>query len=400
VTPDSKTATGDKSYRLDAADDWHLSKHPDLERERAEFPKAATEFLADGANIAALHAGWDAATSCAPPTHLAEAGPLFRWVCASCGERFGSDKGKLFSVQSFSRLAGDILTPKQPMMDRVAHVPATELDKVRLHNTPLLDGKWLWRSGLYGEVVNPAENESIYKTIVDGETPTAVAACRGCQTSLVAQRVPRFAMANNQFYGSIPEVLRVLTVAELVLVMMVRHRAFVQYLRPFDNQKWMSGHRALKGNVCTVPQDMPGLATALPLSGADMLEVLRVIFIGKTLPAPEDLRRSYAVDGRKVDAALKWLITNNPLYKRQYELSTQGKGPVTFRPFVKAFPDHEDGEIPAELYKFIQNAHVERSDVSSESTGYVPNGTSPPPNPPTPRPAVPLCASSPPVRRN
>lgn len=72
---------------------------------------------------------------------------------------------------------------------------------------------------------------------------------------------------------------------------------------------------ALKGNVITFPQSVSDIARSLPLSPNELPDLIKIIFVGRTLPNKEQARSILTVRREIVRQALIWLHQNNILYK-------------------------------------------------------------------------------------
>ena len=72
---------------------------------------------------------------------------------------------------------------------------------------------------------------------------------------------------------------------------------------------------ALKGNVITFPQSVSDIARSLPLSPKELPDLIKIIFVGRTMPSKEQARSILTVRREKVRQALIWLHRNNILYQ-------------------------------------------------------------------------------------
>jgi hypothetical protein len=72
---------------------------------------------------------------------------------------------------------------------------------------------------------------------------------------------------------------------------------------------------ALKGNVITFPQNISEIVCSLPLSPSALPDLIKIIFVGHTLPKKEQLRSILTVRRETVRRALLWLHANNILYR-------------------------------------------------------------------------------------
>ena len=112
----------------------------------------------------------------------------------------------------------------------------------------------------------------------------------------------KFSLDNNMIPSPVPPELQGLTQFEEMLI----SRAFPVihvYTKP------RGGQRAYKGHVITLPQDVQQLADILPRVPQD----LPVIVF--TINGKNNQSRDFQVRRQKVEAALHWLVRNNPLYR-------------------------------------------------------------------------------------
>ena len=72
---------------------------------------------------------------------------------------------------------------------------------------------------------------------------------------------------------------------------------------------------ALKGNVITFPQSVSEIARSLPLSPNELPDLIKIIFVGRTMPSKEQARSILTVRRETVREALIWLQRNNILYQ-------------------------------------------------------------------------------------
>ena len=72
---------------------------------------------------------------------------------------------------------------------------------------------------------------------------------------------------------------------------------------------------ALKGNVITFPQSVSDIARSLSLSPNELPDLIKIIFVGRTMPSKDQARAILTVRREKVRQALIWLHRNNVLYQ-------------------------------------------------------------------------------------
>jgi len=132
--------------------------------------------------------------------------------------------------------------------------------------------------------------------------------CASCKDSLQEGLVPKYALANGLWLGSIPPQLQNLTYAEQLLISRVRcNKCIVQV---------SSGMYKMKANVIAFENPMPKIYQRLPPPIDDLDEVLAFIYTGPCRPSPEDMERTpLLVCRNKVSEALEWLVLNHADYR-------------------------------------------------------------------------------------
>ncbi|KAJ3561239.1 hypothetical protein NP233_g10314 [Leucocoprinus birnbaumii] len=151
----------------------------------------------------------------------------------------------------------------------------------------------------------------------------AIDICAECLRRLQHNKLPPLALANNMWIGPVPFQLRVLTLAECILVAIYYPTAYIMKLYPKDPsvRYWDPNtlNLGLKGNVSTYPLDPQEVArfmedSTMPPPATILSETIGVTLIGlrgfpeRTMPDILKVRRS------RVRDALQWLKANNPLY--------------------------------------------------------------------------------------
>ena len=125
-------------------------------------------------------------------------------------------------------------------------------------------------------------------------------------------RIPPRAIANDLDWGEVPPELECLSIPEQLLVSIYRCRAHIIELRSVGGT---AGQRAIRGNAVTFPMDAESVARRiLPARLGDLADQLRVVFAGSRIPNKVQLSKVLKVSRTRVQAALLWLIKNNPLY--------------------------------------------------------------------------------------
>jgi hypothetical protein len=112
---------------------------------------------------------------------------------------------------------------------------------------------------------------------------------------------------------------------------------------------------ALKGNVITFPQSVSDIARSLPLSPNELPDLIKIIFVGRTIPNKEQARSILTVRREIVREALIWLQRNNILYK-------------------DVLIDHliVDKDVPDSLWDTLSVVQQSESD-NTERSGYADN---------------------------
>jgi len=131
--------------------------------------------------------------------------------------------------------------------------------------------------------------------------------CVPCKVSLVEGLIPKYALANGLWLGSVPQQLQNLSYAEQLLVSRVRHNKCIV--------KVSSGMHKMKANVIAFENPTPKIYERLPPPIGDLDEVLAFIYTGPCRPSPADMERTpLLVRRKKVTEALEWLVLNHADY--------------------------------------------------------------------------------------
>ena len=147
-----------------------------------------------------------------------------------------------------------------------------------------------------------------------------VTLCNLCDNSLQVESLPKNALANDLWFGDIPDELKDLTWAEQKVIALKRVAIHIVNLRGSDYVSKRTRSRVLKLGKCNMvclPHKATQIATVLPLPSDDMSTMIKVIFVnadGK-LPPKIKLKWLLGVRQEKIRQALKWLKKWNPLYK-------------------------------------------------------------------------------------
>lgn len=156
--------------------------------------------------------------------------------------------------------------------------------------------------------------------VVEG-APLMVRLCKSCDKSLTAGRLPDLALANGLWsgVGLVPELSGLSWIEEK---MIARCHISVQIQKCRHVVQWhidgFHPQRKLQGNISTFPVEPTVALNKLPLSGNDMVGLVKVVFMSSRakMSLQQACRlRFFIVRRRRVETALRWLILNNPLYQ-------------------------------------------------------------------------------------
>ncbi|KAI9067677.1 hypothetical protein FKP32DRAFT_1561454, partial [Trametes sanguinea] len=208
--------------------------------------------------------------------------------------------------------------------------------------------------------------------------------CKECSRDLChpdSPKMPRFALANWLYYGidRVPAVAReafeTSTFSERLLVARARSSK-VSYRfcelpgHPMYGTDRHVSQGCVKGNVAIHPQDAAHLSDVLPPSSDVIRDTLCAVFVGKTQPTKETIRKLSPVLVRKsrVKAMIDFLLSKNP----HYGISSSFRGYSQYnmdRLFADATGD-DDQDIPCAM----EVGHIEtNSAVEGSTEGYVPS---------------------------
>ncbi|KAG1876927.1 hypothetical protein C8R48DRAFT_591057, partial [Suillus tomentosus] len=142
-------------------------------------------------------------------------------------------------------------------------------------------------------------------------TSTTVNVCPDCHRSLSKSKVPRFALANNLYRGSLPAQFRDLTWVEEMVCALYRNIVHVTRLyQSSDPTQPFVFH----GNTCAHETNLLSTVKVLPRTPADINGMLTVVFVGATKLDPKSLRTLFRVRKQAVWSFLCWLTSHNRLY--------------------------------------------------------------------------------------
>ncbi|KAJ3565934.1 hypothetical protein NP233_g7319 [Leucocoprinus birnbaumii] len=147
--------------------------------------------------------------------------------------------------------------------------------------------------------------------------------CIDCLRYLKRNKIPPLSLANDVFLGEVPFELRLLSLAEKILIAKYYPAAYVIKLYPRDPRARAWDHRlftnGLKGNVASYPLNPRDVAayiapSVLPPSPHILSSTICVTFIGPNGRPERFFPDTVYVRRNRVRDALVWLKANNPLY--------------------------------------------------------------------------------------
>ena len=220
---------------------------------------------------------------------------LRSFTCASCAESVHHDKRCETSV---SDIDVDILCNSAVTDPGIlAGAPAA----------PYMDGP------LAGAWVDPAG------VCRDEDGSMSLSLCPPCKSALSRGKLPRFALANLNFIGSVPPELKDLTLVEEILVARCRAKMCIVKLQDHrDDIELPTVQRGIKGHIIVFPQHPEMISNIMPPTIDDVVTPICVLFCASTPPTSKWLKenaRPLVVRREVVLKALQWLCTHNHLYK-------------------------------------------------------------------------------------
>lgn len=136
--------------------------------------------------------------------------------------------------------------------------------------------------------------------------------CDDCLRSLSHHHVPRFALANNLFRGSLPLEFADLTwVEERVCALAISTAIIARIYGSSDPRN----PRYFKGNTCAHDMNVSSTAAVLPRTPADINGHISVVFLGSAPYKDACLKSVFFIRKHKVWSFLLWLKHHNILYK-------------------------------------------------------------------------------------
>ena len=191
--------------------------------------------------------------------------------------------------------------------------------------------------------------------VTQGIQQNKINCCTQCYNTLARNKLPDFSVANNFQLGSIPDVLRNLTIPEKIMISAYRPHMSIIKLKEICGPG--TAQFALRGNSITFPQDVNKIASSLPLPIDELPSVLHVIFIGTQKPTKVQLKDTLQVRRMRIIRALEFLKKNHPHYKN-----------ITFdQSAIQALPNND---IPQPIWNTLT---TQTENLTSNNTGCATN---------------------------
>jgi hypothetical protein len=260
--------------------------------------------------------------------------------CAVCGENHQHSRTTAVPSKVFADKYGSLVRPWTEVTELFAENPEL-LD----YGVPDLDGKMLLEPlGIEQQGTGKS------KTVV-------VHVCRLCNSALRRNKLPARSLANGRWngVGSCPPELQDLTVPERMVLGLYRSRIHMVRLGYATDEG--SKRLALHGHVITFPQPPGEAIKSLPRPVSELADTIRIVFVGSELPSHEVITRYTVIRRHKVLAALKWLKTNNRLW-RAVEIDMDA---------VKALPKHG---VPVGIQPVSVNSDELGRLIAADRNGY------------------------------
>ncbi|KAJ8517278.1 hypothetical protein ONZ45_g5520 [Pleurotus djamor] len=187
-----------------------------------------------------------------------------------------------------------------------------------------------------------------------------------CLSDLSANRTPKFGLANGLWLGEVPDVLKMLTLPERILLSPYLSAAYVVKLYPKANAAYLNPDQlnaGMRGNVTSYPLDRKGVQEMIvqnqyPRPLAILAGTIGITFIGFNGKPTRSLPHMFHVSRSRLEAALMWLMANHPFYAQACIDSDA----------LAALPDDN---VPIEILQAARLA-ANDDDLEMENGGYVP----------------------------
>jgi hypothetical protein len=215
---------------------------------------------------------------------------LATFTCASCGAETLKTDCQVMHINDFDH---NLLAPP---IDLKFQLPISCVDNLNLGNM-MLD---------FHGINKNKNNES------------QLLLCKECHRNLAKSKIPPLSLANYNYLGDIPDVLKDLTVVEEAMIARCRAKCWIiQLQEEYTTIDLPNVQHGMKGHIIIYPQQPSKIAEILPPSINEIITPICVLFIGSSPPTAEWLRekaKPLCVRREKVRNALVWLKQNNSLY--------------------------------------------------------------------------------------
>jgi hypothetical protein len=138
--------------------------------------------------------------------------------------------------------------------------------------------------------------------------------CSQCYTAILHRGVSGQNLVNVTLCQDYPTSLENLTFVEECLIARCHPVGLIVKLRP-KGQAAFVNYYGLKGHMIVLPQDPGPLLSILPSSDLKFNDVIKVFWMGKSLPPTANLKSVLRIRKDKVLGALHFLVQHNKLYR-------------------------------------------------------------------------------------
>ncbi len=225
----------------------------------------------------------------------------------------------------------------------------------------------IWRHLIPAELAQILYSRTRCDICFPTDNDSRVLCCESCVASLRQGKIPRECQVNllsipcHHLYPA--ELSSLTPVEEKLIAIGISYCLVTKFHIDTESRKPtnVSYRKLVKGHVTVFANDVVGVSRILPPSIDDVVEQIRVIWVGPNTPKPKDISMLMSVSRRRVCRALLWLKENNPLYK-DIEINLDE---------MRRWGDAEDW-VPPQLLTDI--CHVSDSEWEQEErTSYVPH---------------------------
>ena len=165
--------------------------------------------------------------------------------------------------------------------------------------------------------------------------------CIKCHNTVKKGKVPTLALANGLWLGDVPPQLQNLSWTEQLLISkVIRNRCVIRVSK--------SKMHKMRANAICHAVPMPKIYSTLPPKRSELDEVLAFLYVGPTMPTPNDFKRTPLLIRRnRVIDALEWLKLNHTDYAN-IEISKENMSEYSEdeSPVVIEYQEVEDVSIP------------------------------------------------------